>query len=57
MQYYFLKDIEGNDLSDTEGIKLIKDSIIYCIPGTEENKDYVIYLAWKAEGNTAQTEE
>ena len=56
MQYYFLKDMDGNDLPDTEGVKLVTTSTVSCIPGTEENKDYVIYLAWKAEGNTAQTE-
>ena len=56
MQYYFIKDIDGNDLLDTEGIKLVKDSIVYCIPGSEDNPDYLIYLEWKAEGNTAQTE-
>jgi len=56
MEYYFIKDMEGNNLPDTEGIKLIDNSITIHIPGDNRNKEYSEYLEWKAEGNTAQTE-
>jgi len=56
MQYYLLKDVYGNDLLDTEGVKLVDGDIIIFVPGDDKNRDYQTYLEWKAEGNTAQTE-
>jgi len=49
MSYKKTKDSEGN--VRTNQIKRISDGA--WIPFDEENKDYQDYLAWVAEGNTA----
>ena len=49
MSYKKSKDSEGNVRTDQ--IRRISDGA--WIPFDEENKDYQDYLAWVAEGNTA----
>ena len=49
--YKFYKHpISGNN----SGIFLSKDGKTYSIPLDEANTDYQAYLAWVAEGNTAE---
>ena len=49
--YKFYKHpISGNN----SGIFLSKDGKTYSIPLNSENTDYQDYLAWVAEGNTAE---
>ena len=50
MSYKKSKDSEGNVRTDQ--IRRISDGA--WIPFDEENKDYQDYLAWVAEGNTAE---
>ena len=50
MSYKKTKDSEGNVRTDQ--IKRISDGA--WIPFDEENRDYQDYLAWVAEGNTAE---
>ena len=39
---------------DNAGIWLSKDGKTYSIPLNDDNIDYQTYLAWVAEGNTAE---
>ena len=39
---------------DNAGIWLSKDAKTYSIPLNDDNIDYQTYLAWVAEGNTAE---
>ena len=39
---------------DNAAILLSKDGKTYCIPLNDKNTDYQEYLAWVAEGNTAE---
>lgn len=48
--YKKLKTAQGGD--DLENIKRIEDNAF--IPFDSANKDYQDYLAWVAEGNTAE---
>ena len=49
--YKFYKHpISGNN----SGIFLFKDGKTYSIPLNDDNIDYQTYLAWVAEGNTAE---
>ena len=50
MSYKKTKDSEGNVRTDQ--IKRISDGA--WIPFDEENRDYQDYLAWVADGNTAE---
>jgi hypothetical protein len=47
---YFLKT---DDIVTNKIIKLVDDGIAY-IPADPTNVDYQAYLAWVAEGNTAE---
>ena len=49
MTYKFLKDFEGNNINV---IKRTTDNAL--IPFDEANTEYQEYLAWVAEGNTAE---
>ena len=48
--YKFAKDLDGNN----SNVLIEKNSITYYIPLEPENIDYQEYLAWVAEGNTAE---
>lgn len=60
MQYYLLKDEDGNDLLDTDGLKQVDaDGVITFVPADSANRHYSAYLKWKAEdpeNNVAQSE-
>ena len=43
-----------NEKNDIIGVKTVKNSLTYSIPVNPENFDYQQYLAWVAEGNTAE---
>ena len=47
---FFKHPISGNN----SGVFLSKDGKTYSIPLNSENIDYQAYLAWVAEGNTAE---
>ena len=49
--YKFLKNPEKDDII---GVLLQRNSMSISIPINEENTDYQEYLAWVAEGNTAE---
>ena len=49
--YKFLKNPEKDDII---GVLLQRNSMSISIPINEENIDYQEYLAWVAEGNTAE---
>jgi len=54
---YFTKDENGADLPDTDGVKMVmSDGTIWSVPGDTRNRHYQMYLAWKAEPNTTQSE-
>ena len=56
-RYQFLGDIVHEDGSSfpRKAIKrTLDDGTISCIPIAEGNTDYQEYLAWVAEGNTAE---
>jgi len=47
--------IPDPDFPDVQNILKLKDSKVVCyIPKAEGNTDYQEYLAWVAEGNTAE---
>ena len=49
--YKFLKNPEKDEII---GVLLQRNSMSISIPINEENTDYQEYLAWVAEGNTAE---
>jgi len=53
---YFLKDENGSDLPDTDGVKLIIDGVEWRVPNDPTNYMWVHYQAWLAEPNTTITE-
>lgn len=55
--YYFRKDSDNNDLPEEDGLIYIGvDSLRAFIPADPANRDWQEYLAWKAEGNTPESE-
>jgi len=48
--YKLFKNLDG----EVNCILKEKDGILYTIPVAEANTDYQAYLAWVAEGNTAE---
>ena len=48
--YKLFKNLDG----EVNCILKEKDGILYTIPVSESNADYQTYLAWVAEGNTAE---
>ena len=48
--YKLFKNLDG----EVNCILTQKDCILYTIPISESNTDYQEYLAWGAEGNTAE---
>ena len=49
--YKLLKNPFTNDV---DSVKKMDGNILHVIPFVEENTDYQEYLAWVAEGNTAE---
>ena len=54
MTYKLTKFTDSISGSTTEGDTIIRIADNAAIPKDEENNDYQDYLAWVAEGNTAQ---
>tara|TARA_R100000231_G_C5235132_1_gene137950 strand:+ start:418 stop:585 length:168 start_codon:yes stop_codon:yes gene_type:complete len=52
MNYKFFKLPDGTQANSV--IKTTDDGVISTVPFYEGNKDYQEYLAWVAEGNTAE---
>ena len=53
MTYKLIKNPFTNQV-DSVQLTNSKTNIVLCIPFDEENTDYQAYLAWVAEGNTAE---
>tara|TARA_R100000773_G_C4208980_1_gene109041 strand:+ start:1034 stop:1222 length:189 start_codon:yes stop_codon:yes gene_type:complete len=47
-------DVDGNTQSHKAIKRILDDGTITSIPTNEGNTDYQKYLAWVAEGNTAE---
>ena len=55
-RYQLMGDIvheDGTRFPRTSIKRILDDGTISCIPASESNTDYQEYLAWVAEGNTA----
>tara|TARA_B100000282_G_scaffold98380_1_gene69286 strand:- start:66 stop:233 length:168 start_codon:yes stop_codon:yes gene_type:complete len=48
---------DGSRFTRTSIKRILDDGTVSCIPASESNTDYQEYLAWVAEGNTAEAAE
>ena len=58
MQFYYMKDLNEEDLPDTAGVKLVEESgNILFVPCDEKNSHWKIYQEWLLdEENEIQSE-
>ena len=50
----YKKYADGSDYKINAIQRILDDGTISCIPFDEKNTDYIEYLEWVAEGNTAE---